>query len=92
MTVPDVATWYPLVDGGAVLARPYVSADAKTSAADRINFVFILPERRERILRRSMDANDHWARDRSRRVDLSQASSKSCHGCLATVYGVQRNM
>ena len=44
MMVPDVATWYPLVDGGAVLARPYVSADAKTSAADRINFVFILPE------------------------------------------------
>ena len=22
LTVPDVATWYPLVDGGAVLARP----------------------------------------------------------------------
>ena len=52
--VPDVATWYPLVDGGAVLARPYVSADAKTSAADRINFVFILPEgSRDVILRRS---------------------------------------
>ena len=44
LMVPDVATWYPLVDGGAVLARPFVSADALTSAADRINFVFILPE------------------------------------------------
>ena len=42
--VPDVATWYPLVDGGAVLARPFVSADALTSAADKISFVFILPE------------------------------------------------